>query len=68
MTSPVFQVLQGVDLGALTAVLWFRLWRDGDCIKSCYRGHANPNAHVPLPDNVRARLDRVMQSWENGPR
>ena len=65
MQNGAFTAPDSAELfGALTAVLWFRLWRDGDRIKGCYRGHANPKAQVPLPDNVRERLDEVIKAWE----
>ncbi|SRR6266487_3069215 len=56
------------SFGALTTVIWFRLWRDGDCIKGSYRGHTNPNAQVPLPNNVRERLNGIIRAWDKGNR
>lgn len=67
MKNGAFTAPDSADsFAALTAVLWFRLWRDGDCVKGCYRGHANPDARVPLPDNVREKLDRIFKAWEAG--
>jgi hypothetical protein len=43
--------------GALSGVLWYRLWRDDNCIRGSYRGHRNPNANVPFPESVRDILD-----------
>jgi len=67
MQNGAFTAPDSAELfGALTAVLWFRLWRDGDRIRGCYRGHANPNAQVPFPDNVREKLDGVIKARELG--
>jgi len=55
---------EGEPFRWLSGVLWFRIWKLGDCFGRVYYLYLNPNSSVPIPASVVSELAGIIDHWK----
>jgi hypothetical protein len=55
---------EGEPFQWLSGILWFRIWKLGDCFGRGYKFYLNGNASVPIPPSVVIELEGIMDRWK----